>query len=260
MAYVSGSAWIERSFADGLRKCLVEEFTNLYVFSLRGDIRKNMLSGSVAKEGGNVFGSGSHDWDCYYLLREKSGNSDTCGNIYFYDIGDGIDRRKGKLDIIRKLGSISGITEQGGWQALVPDENHDWLNQVNPDFDRFLVLGDKKDKSVLRMFENYSLGVANCNRDAWCYNASKGELERNIRSMIAFYHAERERYHEARIMSAVLDTGANIDSYPTRISWTRALKQDLMKNKALNFAEGEMMISTYRPFSKAVAILRKTAE
>ena len=60
--------------------------------------------------------------------------------------------------------------------------------------------------------------------------------------------------------SAVLDTGTFIDSDPTRISWTRALKQDLMKNKALEFAEGEVLISTYRPFSKAVAILRKTAE
>ena len=59
MAYVSGSAWIERSFADGLRKCLADEYTNLYVFSLRGDIRKNMLSSGSAKEGGNVFRSGS---------------------------------------------------------------------------------------------------------------------------------------------------------------------------------------------------------
>ena len=147
MAYVSGSAWIERSFADGLRQCLVEEFTNLYVFSLRGDIRKNMLSGSAAKEGGNVFGSGSMTGIAitFFVKNPAAG---TRGNIYFYDIGDGIDRQ-GKLDIIRKLGSISGITEQSGWQALVPDENHDWLNQVSPDFHRFLILGDKKDKSVL---------------------------------------------------------------------------------------------------------------
>src|SRR5690606_102098 len=36
MAFVSGSAWIERSFADGMRKCLAEEFSDLYVFHLRG--------------------------------------------------------------------------------------------------------------------------------------------------------------------------------------------------------------------------------
>ena len=44
MAFVTGSAWVERSFADGMRKCLTEEFSDLYVFHLRGDIRKNMLS------------------------------------------------------------------------------------------------------------------------------------------------------------------------------------------------------------------------
>ena len=48
----------------------------------------------------------------------------------------------------------------------------------------------------------------------------------------------------------MLDVGTFIDSDPTRISWTRALKQDLVKNKALGFTEGEALISTYRPFFK----------
>ena len=246
MAYVSGSAWIERSFADGLRQCLAAEYTNLYVFSLRGDIRKNMLSGGAAKEGGNVFGSGSMTGIAITFFV-KNPAADTRGNIYFHDIGDDIDRQ-GKLDIIRKFGNINGISEQDGWRTLVPDDNHDWLNHVIPDFGQFMILGDKQDKSAVRMFENYSLGVVT-NRDAWCYNASRYEMECNIRSMIAFYHAERERYHEAA-KQAVLDVETFVDSNPTRISWTRSLKRDLKKNKALVFAEGEALISTYRPFSK----------
>ena len=246
MAYVSGSAWIERFFADGLRKCLAEEFTNLYVFSLRGDIRKNMLSGGAAKEGGNIFGSASMTGIAITFFV-KNPAADNRGNIYFHDIGDDIDRQ-GKLDIIRKFGSIKGITKQGGWQALVPDDHHDWLNQVNPDFDRFLVLGDKKDKAAVRMFENYSCGVKT-QRDAWCYNASRDMVEHNIRSMIAVYHAERVRYHQDPDHTT-LDVDTFIDSDPTKISWTRALKQDLVKNKALAFTEGEALISTYRPFSK----------
>ena len=59
MAYVTGSAWVERAFADGLRKCLAEEFASVHVFHLRGDIRKNMLSGGRAGEGENVFQLGS---------------------------------------------------------------------------------------------------------------------------------------------------------------------------------------------------------
>ena len=33
VAFVSGSAWIDRAFADGLRKSLKEEFSSLYIFS-----------------------------------------------------------------------------------------------------------------------------------------------------------------------------------------------------------------------------------
>ena len=244
MAYVTNAGWIDNNAMDGLRKCLVEEFSSLYVFHLRGNAR---TSGEQRqKEKDNVFGQGSRAPIAITVLV-KNPNAKTQGKVNFYDIGD-YRSREDKLKFIHKFGSISGITKQGGWQTLVPDDNHDWLNQVSPDFDRFLVLGDKNDKSVLRIFENYSLGVST-NRDAWCYNASKGEMERNIHSMISFYHAERQRYHEATA-SAVLDTGTFIDSDPTRISWTRALKQDLMKNKALEFAEGEVLISTYRPFSK----------
>ena len=43
---------------------------------------------------------------------------------------------------------------------------------------------------------------------------------------------------------------ALIDNDPTRISWTSSLKQDLAKNKNLIFSEGEILQSTYRPFSR----------
>ena len=156
MAYVSGSAWIERSFADGMRKDLAEEFTNLYVFSLRGDIRKNMLSGGAAKEGENVFKSGSMNGIAITSFV-KNPTADTHGNIYFHDIGDDLSRKE-KFDIIRRFGSVNGITAQGGWHTLKPDENHDWLNHVTSDFDRFMLLGEKKNKAASPMFMNYSLG------------------------------------------------------------------------------------------------------
>ena len=183
MAYVTNAGWIDGNAMDGLRKCLVDEFTNLYVFHLRGNQR---TSGELSrKEGGKIFGQGSRAPIAITVLV-KNPNSKTQGQIYFHDIGD-YHSQKGKLDIIREFGSIAGITEQDGWQTLVPDDNHDWLNQVNTDFERFMVLGDKKDKASVRMFKNYSCGVVTA-RDAWCYNASKDEMERNIRSMIEFYN------------------------------------------------------------------------
>ena len=57
------------------------------------------------------------------------------------------------------------------------------FNQRDPNFDTYLSIGDKKDKSSSVIFENYSSGVKT-NRDAWCYNLSKQNLEKNISSMI----------------------------------------------------------------------------
>ena len=244
MAYVTNAGWIDGNAMDGLRKCLVEEFSSLYVFHLRGNQR---TSGEMSrKEGGKIFGGGSRAPIAITVLV-KNPNAKVQGQIYFHDIGD-YRSREDKLDIIRKFGNIHGIAKQGAWQTLVPDDHHDWLNQVSPDFDRFLVLGEKKGKAVAPMFKNYSLGVVT-NRDAWCYNASRGIMEHNIRSMIAFYNTERERYHQDPAHATVgLDTF--IDSDPTKISWTHNLKQDLTKNRALKYSGGEMLISTYRPFSK----------
>ena len=57
MAYVTNAGWIDGSAMDGLRKCLAEEFSKLYVFHLRGNQR---TSGEKSrKEGGKIFGSGS---------------------------------------------------------------------------------------------------------------------------------------------------------------------------------------------------------
>ena len=246
MAYVSGSAWIERSFADGLRQCLAEEFTNLYVFHLRGDIRKNMLSGGAAKEGGNIFGSASMA-GISIAFFVKNPEATQHGQIYFHDIGDSLNRED-KLMIINEFHSVSGITEKGEWRKITADANHDWLDQEDPEFNKFVVLGDKKDISSVKIFDNFSLGVAT-GRDAWCYNASRRMLEHNIHSMIDCYNAERERYQQVADNNPI-DIGKFVNNDSTRISWTVALKRDVTKNKDLSFTDGETLISNYRPFSK----------
>ena len=244
MAYVTNAGWIDGNAMDGLRKCLAEEFASLYVFHLRGDQR---TSGETSREeGGKIFGSGSRAPIAITVLV-KNPAAKQQGQIYFHDIGD-YHSREDKLKIIADFGSITGITKQNGWQTLVPDANHDWLDQADPDFNRFLVLGDKKDKSAVTVFENYSLGVAT-NRDAWCYNTSRDVMERNIRSMIDCYNAERDRYHQDTANKGS-DVGTFVNNDPNKISWTHRLKQDLGKNKALSFADGEALISVYRPFTK----------
>ena len=191
MAYVSGSAWIERAFADGLRKCLAKEFASIRVFHLRGDIRKNMLSGGRAGEGENVFGQGSMTGVAITVFVKNSEAPDQ-GRIQFHDIGDNLDRKR-KLEIIRRLGSIGGIEKANSWTRISPDSHGDWLDQRDPRFDEHLKIGDKKDRTGQFLFRNYSLGVIT-KRDAWCVNPSLADLSDNIESTVAFFNSEVSRW------------------------------------------------------------------
>ncbi|GAB4363803.1 MAG: DEAD/DEAH box helicase family protein [Oricola sp.] len=190
MAFVTGSGWIERSFADGMRKCLAEEFSDLYVFHLRGDIRKNMLSKGAAREGQNVFGSGSMTGISIAVLV-KNPNTSEMGQIFFHDIGPDLSTTQ-KLNIIREFSSIDGITVAAKWERITPDENNDWLEQVDRSFDRFPIIGAKRGDEK-GLFENYSRGIET-GRDAWSYQSSKKKLESNIKRFIEFYKGQNEKY------------------------------------------------------------------
>ena len=57
VGYVSNGGFIDANTADGLRKCLAEEFSSIYIFHLRGNQR---TSGELSRqEGGKIFGAGS---------------------------------------------------------------------------------------------------------------------------------------------------------------------------------------------------------
>ena len=242
MAYVSGSAWIERSFADGMRKCLTDEFSNLYVFHLRGDIRKNMLSKGRAGEGGNVFGSGSMTGVAITLFV-KNPNASEHGKVKLFDIGNNLGEKE-KLSIIRELASIEGIGDQ--WIPIEPDQHGDWTSQRDGSFDDFIRTGDKKDKDAVKIFDNFTQGVLT-SRDVWCYNSSSLDLHANMQKTIAFYNHEVTRFGASGLKSGARDT---VERNATQISWSRALLNDADRGKLINYVQSKIVISAYRPFTK----------
>lgn len=239
MAYVTNANWIEAGVTDGLRKCLVEEFSDLYVFHLRGNQR---TSGETSrKEGGKIFGSGSRTPIAIYVFV-KNPDATKHGRIYFHDIGDYLSQKE-KLAIVREFASIDGITAAKGWKRITPDNNNDWLDQVDQSFDKFPVLGAKRSEEE-GLFENYSSGVKT-QRDAWAYNSSPDKLAKNMRRMIDFYNNEVDRYVATNMPA---NTDSFIDWDAKRISWTRALKWDLEKRKKIQFDQTHAIQGLYRPF------------
>ena len=248
VAYVTNASFLDARFADGLRRCLADEFSDLYVFHLRGNQRT--AGERSRREGGKIFGSGSRAPIAITLLV-KNPDADEHGRIYFHDIGDYLSRDE-KLERVREFGSIGGVSDAEGWRRIEPDEHGDWLNQRDAEFTDFLAIGDK-DESEPALFENYSLGVVT-NRDAWCYNSSRNAVAENMRRMIGFYDAEVERfmdeYGELDNRARRKKMGDFIDTDPTKISWTRALKRELVKGERFSFEEACLTRSMYRPFMK----------
>lgn len=244
MGFVSGSGFIEKPAMDGVRKCLVDEFTSIYVFNLRGDIRKNMLSKGAAKEGQNIFGSGSMTGIAVTIFV-KNPASEGKGNLYVYDIGDDLKQAE-KLDIISSLKSIDGVSSKIGWKKVIPDEHNDWLKQRDNSISDYMSLGDKKIKGGKAIFLNYSLGVAT-GRDAWCYNFSLKKSTSKVSGMIDFYNSEMDRFRQSG-SSKNVDDFVNNDS--ALFSWTDTIKWDLSKGVEHKFYSNRFLKSIYRPFQK----------
>lgn len=246
IGFVTNAGFVEANTADGLRKCLVDEFSSLYVFHLRGNQR---TSGETSrKEGGKIFGSGSRAPIAISLLV-KNPSSQAHGQVYFHDIGDYLSREE-KLEKIAGFSSVAGVEQ---WQQITPDEHGDWLKQRDNSFEEFVVLGNKKTDG-LKLFENYSAGIKT-NRDAWVYNSASYKVEASMSRMIEFYNSQVDRF-EAQF-SDLQDRQARearvkdfIDTDPKKISWDHAQRVGVALGKKGVFDNASLRRSIYRPYMK----------
>ena len=120
IAFVTNGSFIDGNAESGLRACLADEFSHLYVFNLRGNQRTQ--GERSRQEGGKIFGSGSRTPVAIMVLVRDPAHRGEC-QIHYKDIGDYLSREE-KLQIVREVGSIAGISD---WQRITPDEHHDWL-------------------------------------------------------------------------------------------------------------------------------------
>lgn len=238
IGFVTNASFVDANTADGLRKCLVEEFSSLYIFHLRGNQR---TSGEKSRqEGGKIFGSGSRAPIAISILV-KNPNAEHSGQIYFHDIGDYLNREE-KLEKITEFESLQGITSANGWVKIEPDEHGDWLNQRDDSFGEFISLGDKKNKSAKVIFESYSSGLKT-GRDVWCYDFSSQKIHQRMKNMISFYNEDVSRISSKKQSEVTFDE--------TKISWNRGLIKDALRGVIHSYDESRVYISHYRPFVKS---------
>lgn len=259
IGFVTNGSFIDNVALDGFRKSLAEEFNSIYVFNLRGNQR---TSGERSrKEGGKIFGSGSRTPVAITILVKKKGIKKD-GYVHYRDIGDYLKREE-KLAIIRNSVSIKNIP----WEHIVPDENGDWLNYRNPKFSSFPVIAAKqKNDSISYFGSNYALGIGT-NRDTWVYNFSKGL--KKAHEMIRFYNQELQHCQDEwekvvsedaanvteKARELFYNNTRNVDK--AKVSWSRGLIRNFLRNNRINDSDGTVRTVMYRPFCKVYCYYKR---
>ncbi|MGX1737767.1 DEAD/DEAH box helicase [Corynebacterium flavescens] len=236
MAFVSNGGWLDANTGDGVRLTLAEEFSDIYVFNLRGNQR---TAGELSrKEGGKVFGSGSRN--TVAIIIAVKGQELGSASIHYRDIGDYLSAEE-KLDIIDH--STIRNTE---WKHIEPNQYGDWVTQRDPDFETWPVLGERASTDTTRFFRVHSRG-AETGRDNWVYGFSKINVVNRVTKI-------SDTYNEA------LDLGFGSSKElkemkpefndPKRIKWTTTLDSQYRLHKPLRpNLQRDLRVSFYRPFT-----------
>ena len=141
VAFVTNGSWIDGNVDSGVRACLAEEFSSIYVLNLRGNQRTQ--GERSRQEGGKVFGQGSRaPVAITILVRNPDAGHEGC-RILYRDIGDYLKREE-KLAILHEAGSIAGIKD---WQEITPDRHNDWIGQRDEAFQKLFPMGSKAAKA-----------------------------------------------------------------------------------------------------------------
>lgn len=231
VAFISNGSWIDGNAQDGMRQCLQDEFTSVYVLNLRGNQR---TSGELSrKEGGKIFGSGSRTPIAITILV-KNPNSDKKAEIHYHDIGDYLTREQ-KLEMVKNFRSVKGVD----WKTLEPNEKNDWINVRDGVFDGLIRIDSEKkfNSKANTIFSIYSRGNETA-RDSWMYNFSSNNLKNNIISCINEYNN-----------NLPIENAEELNYDETKISWSSSLVSRALRNEKL-FYEDKIVDSIYRPFEK----------
>ncbi len=235
VAFISNGAWLDGLGQDGMRKCLQDEYTSIYVFNLRGNQR---TSGELSrKEGGKIFGSGSRTPITVTLLVRNPAKQGKA-TIYYHDIGDYLSREQ-KLKIVRDFHSIRSID----WMEIQPNEKNDWINVRDGSFDALIrVFPEKKfSLSEKSIFSTYSLGVAS-SRDVWVWGYNKEVVTNNMKHTIKYY---KEVQYDI-----LKGTQPTVTYSETDISWNDSLIKECSQGTSISFKPNVFIDGLYRPYCK----------
>ncbi len=220
LALITNSSFIDARTFDGFRKVVSEEFSDIYIIDLGGNIRTGDKSGSVF---GIQLGTAIS-----FMVKKQEKSKVPC-RIFYKKLEQ--DSGETKLDFLAK-----SSLEKISFEHIHPDNKNNWINLSDNNFDSLIPVIDKKvkaGKAQEAIFKLFSRGVST-QRDEWVYNFSKEDLENRIKFFVDVYERKRRTSEELGF----------------DIKWDRELKKYLERNISKTFDESSIVKSIYRPFTQ----------
>ena len=231
LTFVTNNSFIDARTYDGFRKVVADEFAEIWIVDLGGNVRK--------KESGNVFGIKLGVAISFFVK-----NADYKGKCKIFYARPEAETANGKLEFLRttKFANLD-------FTHIIPDKEHNWIHLTDNDFDTLLPLANKATKAAKSpvqeqaVFKLFSLGVTT-NRDDWLYSFDYRDLIEKVHYFINLYDREIDRWNRT-------EQGIKAGDFVTReIKWTSELEDHLKKGHRVEFSEQNIITSHYRPFVK----------
>jgi len=243
VCFVSNNSFVDDIAFDGMRKHLAQDFNCIYVFDLKGNVRKDsMREGIPIGEKHTIFGLAAMVGISIAVCIKKKGLEP---GIYYHTV-DWKATREEKFNELNKYSSHVYIK----WNTLKPNTQYLWLTSDNYlSFQKYnpLIYKNKKPvntKSLNPIFYQSSTGISS-GRDSIVINFSIKCLEKNIAEFVSRYSAELDRYNRIGVKDKIDD---QVDY--SIIKWSRNLKRVLQSKRTLHEDKRNFRYSIYRPFTK----------
>lgn len=236
LAFITNRSLIDARTYDGFRKVVSDEFSDIYVIDLGGDVRANpKLSGPKH----SVFAIQTGVAITFFVKKESE--QDSPCKIYY--------TRRPEMETAREKLQFLSTTkfQELPFTHIIPDKNNNWINLTENDWDDLIPIATKETKfaknkiNTQAIFKLFSLGIAS-NRDEWVYDIDDKNLKNKVTYFCEFYEKEKLRWNNS-------EKEIPINDFVDRtIKWTSELEAHLKSGDSLKYNKNHYRKSLYRPF------------
>ncbi|HYW19244.1 MAG TPA: type ISP restriction/modification enzyme [Nodularia sp. (in: cyanobacteria)] len=235
LAFITNSSFISSLEANGFRKAVADEFSEIYIIDLGGNIWEGDKTGNVFNVKVGIAIS--------FMVKRMNNHALPCK--IFYSRISNLNTADAKIKYISQSKFTDILFEH-----ISPDANYNWIQNTDNNFSELLPVANKETKLAKNInneqaiFKLFSLGVVT-NRDDWNYDLSKTNLTEKINFFYTIYHQEQLKWQNPNNCKIAIN-----DFVDRTIKWTSELEQHLIRGSKLDYNNSSLNVALYRPYFK----------